>query len=67
MKELKAYTSIGSYPLLYLTNANQVLCSCCATDEEEEVTAHINYEVTDLYCDECSTRIESAYGEEEEE
>ena len=67
MKELRAYTSIGSYPLVYLTNENQVLCSCCATDEEEEVTSHINYEDPHLYCDECSTRIESAYGEEEEE
>jgi len=66
-----SYTSIGCYPLLYLTTDDYVLCHQCATDEEEEgfreSTPHVNWEDCCLYCDECSDRIESAYAEEEEE
>jgi hypothetical protein len=62
-----SYTSIGSYPLVYLDNMDNVLCPCCASEEEEETTPHINWEDPYLYCDECSDRIESAYAEEEED
>lgn len=70
------YTSLGSYPLLYLDKDNNVLCPTCAAEEEENAkdpdhwargveACGINYEDPHLYCDECSTRIESAYAEED--
>ena len=33
--KLKAYTSIGSYPLLYIDKSNSVLCPCCANEAEK--------------------------------
>lgn len=64
--ELPAYTSIGGYPLFYLSSFSKVLCYQCATklanDEIEDVVAHaINYEDEDLYCGECGCEIECAY------
>lgn len=67
---LPSFTSIGGYPIAYLIESETywgVLCaSCCsAHDEREAHVSFINDENPSLYCDECGTRIESAYAEEE--
>jgi len=66
---LPKYTSIGCYPMLYLTKCGEVLCADCASECEFEdnpvVDSETNWEDACLHCDECSTRIESAYAEDE--
>jgi hypothetical protein len=69
--ELPKYTSIGCYPLFWVTAKNDVLCSTCGTkamkNEEEfdpPVDCDINWEDADFYCDDCSERIESAYADD---
>lgn len=60
------YTSVGSYPLYYLVNNWKVLCAECVDDldpdidDVDTVTPHVNWE-SEIYCDECSRDIESAY------
>ena len=72
--KLMKYSDVGLYPLFYIDNQGSVLCSCCADKSEEEnkdfpeflpVLCDVNYEDTSLYCDDCSTRIESAYADDE--
>lgn len=61
---LSKYTSFGCYPLFYIAPPDTVLChECAAAEREGELTAEVNWESPDLYCDECSCVIESAYGE----
>lgn len=67
--KLSSYAWPGGYPLYYLDNENNVLCPKCANKDgmsTEVVAADINYEDGELYCDDCSERIESAYAEPEE-
>ena len=81
--ELPPYAHPGGYPIVYFDEHDETLCPECATeamrkpndwDEEldglwkpEVVDWHIYYEGPDLYCFECNTTIESAYGDPEEE
>lgn len=71
------YIFPGVYPIFYLTKDNGVLCAQCANDHEELtkdvsdpqwyiVTSAVNWEDESLYCEHCCTRIESAYGDDEE-
>lgn len=71
---LPKFTSVGCYPLFYISH-HDVLCAECAADRgieahratpENGANCAINYEDPDLHCDECSTRIESAYSEDVE-
>jgi hypothetical protein len=67
-EELPAYAWPGGYPLFYLDSENNVLCPTCANklDMSTGVTEYdVNWEDNTLYCDDCSARIESAYGEED--
>lgn len=55
--------------MFYVDEENNVLCPKCA-NKHEEYSADIveydaNWEDTSLYCDDCSERIESAYGEDD--
>ena len=69
----------GGYPLFYITRDNGALCpECCNKEFElirealanrddpqwEVIVADINFEDNMLYCDHCSQRINSAYGDE---
>jgi hypothetical protein len=67
--KLRSFTSIGGYPLFYVTKQNNCLCPDCATDNDQDydpiAATDVNWEDPDLYCDECSNRIESAYAEPE--
>jgi hypothetical protein len=59
-RNLRSFTSVGGYPLLYLTDKDTVLCPSCASTNDEPTTPHVNYE-SRVDCDECSTEIEAAY------
>jgi hypothetical protein len=64
------YAWPGGYPMFGLTQDNGILCHRCARDnvrlvlgEDPQwaiVAAQINWE-SELYCDNCSTKIEAAY------
>ncbi len=64
---LEKYTSVGCYPLFYIVEGWQPFCYECAEESEEEHEAAVNWETPNLYCDECSEKIESAYGEPDTE
>jgi hypothetical protein len=80
---LDFYAWPGGYPMYYVTKDNGVLCPQCANDNSALCLAapdsmdfdpqwalvdfDINYEDTDLYCDHCNNRIESAYAEDDNE
>lgn len=63
--ELPSHSSIGGYPLYYVTETGDILCSYCATKThlvDKDVYIYpprVNWE-DDLHC-ECGSRIESAY------
>lgn len=65
---LPAFTSVGSYPLVYLTVKDTVLCAGCAAEETDEplACADVHWEGEPLECegdsDKCRGPIESAYG-----
>ena len=68
--ELRAYTDVGGYPVLYLDGGMTVLCPACADEEENRVNlvqAGANWEDPDLYCEQCCSRIPSAYAEPDDE
>lgn len=65
--KLSSHAWPGGYPIYYLDSENNVLCPDCANKDgmsSQPVAADINYEDPDLYCDDCSQRIESAYAED---
>ena len=73
--KVRRYSSVGCYPIFYVTTDNGCLCprcvndnfdQCCDPDDDQwYVTTHAaNWENTDRTCDHCSLPIESAYGEE---
>ena len=69
------YAWPGGYPKYAITDDGGCICAKCAKDEYERlacadpgdgfyITAlDINWEDTELTCDHCSDRIESAYGD----
>jgi hypothetical protein len=64
------YSWPGGYPVFYVTEHGNVLCSECAatTTEDNPVTdCDANWEDPDLYCEKCSNRIESAYADKEDQ
>ena len=68
--KLPRFTSIGCYPLFYITKRCDVLCAECATEsladpDDPATDCDANWEDPDLFCDGCSKRIESAYAEAE--
>ena len=65
---LPAYTSIGAYPLRYLTRDGLDLCAACASVPDEEtsdpaIAADAHLEGPPLTCEDCGAQIESAYGD----
>jgi hypothetical protein len=75
---LDGYAWPGGYPVYLIMADNGVLCPDCVKKnirliikanltgyckDWQPVTAQINYEDADLYCDNCCKRIESAYNE----
>lgn len=71
------YSSVGCYPVFYLTADNSVLCpecveenleQCCDKDDPQwfVVDSDANWE-SQMCCDHCSEDIESAYGVPDED
>ncbi len=73
-----SYAWPGGYPVYYVTSDGAALCPSCTTKERAQIVrstvehshdgwalegSDINWENSDLYCDHCSKRIESAYAE----
>lgn len=69
--ELPSYAWPGGYPMFYVDKECAVLCPKCANKADEYsvpvVDYDVNWEDVDLYCDDCSSRIPSAYGDDKDE
>ena len=76
--EVVRFTSVGGYPVFYVTDDSGVLCATCVQEEIESCCDHdsggwyveshvINWEDPDLDCDNCSARIESAYAKPDDQ
>jgi len=67
LKDFPRYSSYGSYPLFYVSSGFEVFCAECAREakDDEMFMQDANWENQTLHCDICSTKIESAYGEED--
>lgn len=64
--KLPAFSSVGGYPLLYINERNEGFCAECTDKREHKVTdvdAHM--EGAPYECDDCGSKIESAYGDPE--
>lgn len=71
--KLAAFTSIGSYPIFYLTRQHYVICAECAEEAlnnpeafDPPVSSDVFWEGEPITCDACSDTIESAYGDPDE-
>ena len=74
--DLPFYAWPGGYPIIYLTEAGEILCAECATKEirawmydesTDPPTAYdAYYEGPTERCADCNREIESAYGDPEE-
>ena len=74
MPSLRKYSNdpnFVGYPLFYTIGHGPALCSSCAREEKSsecysstDFKQHCNWEDPNLYCDICSVRIESAYGDD---
>ena len=70
--KLPAFAWPGGYPIFYVSDYGAVLCPACANetafddDYETVIDYDANWEDPELFCD-CNKRIESAYGDDEEE
>lgn len=75
-----AFTSLGCYPLFYMTADDGVLCPDCANRENGSKAAfyhrdkqwrltHVDiyWEGAPMFCEHCNGEIESAYGDPEAE
>lgn len=66
-KALPAFSSIGCYPIFYLTERGDILCAACANeddngDDDPVTCAGVHWEGEPMQCDDCECEIESAYG-----
>lgn len=63
--KLPAFTSPGSYPLVYTTEDDDRYCGKCANDADHAFPlsgVFVHYEGDAEACDECGDEIDSAYG-----
>jgi len=70
----RKYSYVGCYPLVYLVRGgpsppSELYCADCMGEVDDIVIVgvEVNWESPDLYCDNCSERIESAYAEDDRE
>ncbi len=62
---LPAFSWPGLYPMYYINHENQVFCPDCANKRlHGELIGEVNWENTDLCCDDCGKRIASVYKED---
>ena len=71
MKQLPKYSNLPNfvgYPLWYVIDDYKCQCNECATVSKTEghvVDQQVNYDDANLWCDECSEKIESAYADDD--
>jgi len=65
---LRSYSIVGGYPLFHVTRDNAAVCTACAVRRLEDDCEHDkpvqtapNWEDRYLTCEDCSSRIPSAY------
>lgn len=67
-EKLPAFAWPGGYPLYYLDTQGSTLCPECANENDGYsaplAEMGINYEDANLFCDNCSKQIASAYGDD---
>lgn len=68
--KLPSFSSIGSYPIIYLTHNQSAICPDCANKPVSEyddpaVSADVYWEGPDMECDDCGRPMPSAYGDPE--
>ena len=66
--KLPSYAFPGGYPIFYLDQDDSCLCSECAQKDKDDSyyvikEYEINEENEELFCDECSKHIDSAWGD----
>ena len=73
-----AYAWPGGYPMFYVTSDGAALCPKCINDSSNPIHFDglsdgwkvegydVNWEDSQLFCDHCNKRIESAYAEDEQ-
>ena len=73
MKKLPKYSNepnFFGYPLWYVVDEYKCQCNECATLSKSDgisIQKEVNWDDTNLWCDECCEKIESAYGEDVED
>jgi hypothetical protein len=69
--KLPSFTSLGCYPLIYITHDADVLCADCATEQVDSgndtnfdpvVAVDVYWEGADYQCGNCNGVIAAAYG-----
>jgi hypothetical protein len=69
---LPSFSSLGAYPLIYITRGCEVLCAGCATEQidagndtndDPVIEVDVYYEGAGEYCANCNRLIASAYGD----
>lgn len=69
--KLPTFTSVGAYPIIYVTHCADVLCADCATDQLDNGNDYnfdpieavgVHWEGPDETCANCNGAIPSAYG-----
>lgn len=66
-KRLDRFTSLGSYPLVYLHHGRCICPPCASLVGCEPFSAEVHWEGGPVECEECGGDIESAYGEPDRE
>jgi hypothetical protein len=68
--QLSKWAWPGGYPIFYIDGNNSILCPDCARKSDADpdelpqfkiIAADVNWEDPNLYCEDCSAPIESAY------
>lgn len=66
--KLVSYAWPGGYPVWYITKDSLTICPDCANKvdtSDPPIACDVNWEDSELFCDDCGKRIESAYAEDE--
>jgi hypothetical protein len=62
-QKLPKYTSLGCYPIIYITTQGNVMCADCAYTTSDQVSdGDVHWEGESHFCEECNCEIHSAYG-----
>jgi len=61
----------GGYPIIYISRHGDILCPACSNKDldymDQAVAGEVYYEGPVFECTECNTRLESAYGDPDDD